>query len=116
MSPRSLSAKSLTVDTLETERIRAIKGYFEYLMNPEITARVHGYLSDFQRHDLDHSGFITVDELQPTLSEALNRKVSAATTRRILAKIDLDDTGHLDFYEFLIAVTNYKSSRLCIIS
>lgn len=65
-------------------------------------------LKTFKALDLDHDGQLTTDELLHGYSKMMGEEDAKKEVDRIFAAIDVNNTGAIDFTEFLLATVNHK--------
>jgi len=65
-------------------------------------------LKTFKELDLDHDGQLTHDELMIGYSKTMGEEEARREVDRIFACIDVNNTGAIDFTEFLLATVDHK--------
>ena len=60
---------------------------------------------DFQRHDTDNNGFITIDELVNVVNERTGIRVSEKHLQQMMVDSDMNADGLIDYEEFCIIMT-----------
>ena len=65
-------------------------------------------LKTFKALDLDHDGQLTAEELLIGYSKMLGEDDAKKEVDRIFSVIDVNNTGAIDFTEFLLATVNHK--------
>lgn len=54
----------------------------------------------FDRHDIDHSGFLEIDEVTAALNEISEEEVTPEEIYKFIGSMDSDRSGAIDFEEF----------------
>ena len=65
----------------------------------------------FDMFDVDRSQTITIDELPPLLSSLGLRDMPYSEIQSLFEKYDLDNSGDIDFEEFLVTAVKPSSTR-----
>merc|ERR1711976_127490 len=65
-------------------------------------------LKTFKSLDLDHDGQLTHEELMIGYSKLMGQDEAQKEVDRIFATIDVNNTGAIDFTEFLLATVNHR--------
>ena len=60
---------------------------------------------EFQKFDVDNSGYITVDELMQVVSDRTGHRLSDQETEHLFQDADLNDDGKIDYEEFVVFMT-----------
>ena len=60
---------------------------------------------DFQRHDKDNNGFITIDELVNVVNERTGIRVSEKHLQQMMVDSDMNADGLIDYEEFCVIMT-----------
>jgi len=73
-------------------------------------AEINNYKKDFSNLDLDSNGEITPEELGTVLASH-GDKLSTTKLKEMVAEVDTDRSGTIDFEEFLMVVYNMKMGK-----
>ncbi|KAL3835837.1 hypothetical protein ACJMK2_021300 [Sinanodonta woodiana] len=68
--------------------------------------QLKAYRDAFDQFDKDGNGYITMSELM-TVMKSLGYNPSKKTLERIIKEVDMDDSGTVDFSEFLILMVHH---------
>ena len=60
---------------------------------------------EFQKFDVDNSGYMTVDELMQVVTARTEHRLSDEETEHLFQDADLNDDGKIDYEEFVVFMT-----------
>jgi len=72
--------------------------------------QIEEYKETFEMFDLDKDGTITADELQEVM-KSMGRLFSRKEVKEMIAEVDVDDSGSIEFDEFLLMMCRDEDSE-----